>query len=108
MSPLTYAPNRVAFIDQARALAITMMLVGHSLHRFLGEPWRSSELYKHYSFVRGLSSALFLTIAVSEFGRMYAAVGESGAVEQDGSALHPFNGQPIHLESGRPGRELDG
>jgi hypothetical protein len=61
------APKRVAFIDQARALAITMMLVGHSLHRFLGEPWRSGELYRHYAFVRGLSSALFLTIAGFSF-----------------------------------------
>jgi hypothetical protein len=59
--------KRLIFIDQTRALAITMMLIGHSLDRFLGEPWRSGELYRHYSFVRGLSSALFLTIAGFSF-----------------------------------------
>lgn len=59
--------KRVIFVDQARALAIAMMLVGHSLHRFLGEPWRLGEAYRNYTFVRGLSSALFLTIAGFSF-----------------------------------------
>ena len=66
---------RLVFVDQARALAITMMLIGHSLDRFLGEPWRSSAAYEHYQFVRGLSSALFLFIAgfsfvIASFGRV--------------------------------------
>lgn len=58
---------RVVFIDQARALAITMMLVGHSLDRFLGEPWRSGELYGDYQFVRGITSALFLMVSGFSF-----------------------------------------
>jgi uncharacterized membrane protein len=66
---------RLVFVDQARALAIAMMLMGHSLDRFLGEPWRSSAVYDHYTFVRGLSSALFLFIAgfsfvIASFGRL--------------------------------------
>ena len=67
--------HRVVFVDQVRALAVIMMLVGHSLDRFLGEPWRSGDLYRNYQFVRGLSSALFLTIAgfsfvIASMGRM--------------------------------------
>jgi uncharacterized membrane protein len=58
---------RVVFIDQARALAITMMLVGHSLDRFLGEPWRSSGIYHDYQFVRGITSALFLMVSGFSF-----------------------------------------
>ena len=37
--------KRVVFIDQARALAIMLMLFGHSLDRFLAEPWRSGDFY---------------------------------------------------------------
>ncbi len=59
--------SRVVFIDQARALAIALMLVGHSLDRFLGEPWRSGEAYQNYQFVRGISSALFLTVSGFSF-----------------------------------------
>ncbi len=58
---------RVVFIDQARALAITMMLVGHSLDRFLGEPWRSGQVYLDYQFVRGITSALFLMVSGFSF-----------------------------------------
>jgi uncharacterized membrane protein len=58
---------RVVFIDQARALAITMMLVGHSLDRFLGEPYRASRIYVDYQFVRGITSALFLMVSGFSF-----------------------------------------
>jgi uncharacterized membrane protein len=58
---------RVVFIDQARALAITMMLVGHSLDRFLGETWRVSQIYRDYQFVRGITSALFLMVSGFSF-----------------------------------------
>jgi uncharacterized membrane protein len=58
---------RVVFIDQARALAITMMLVGHSLDRFLGETYRVSEIYRDYQFVRGITSALFLMVSGFSF-----------------------------------------
>ncbi|MCP4675318.1 MAG: DUF1624 domain-containing protein [Deltaproteobacteria bacterium] len=59
--------GRMVFIDQARGLAIALMLVGHSLDRFLGEPWRSGEAYGNYQFVRGISSALFLTVSGFSF-----------------------------------------
>jgi hypothetical protein len=44
-----------------------LMLVGHSLDRFLAEPWRSGEAYQNYQFVRGISSTLFLTISGFSF-----------------------------------------
>ncbi len=59
--------SRVAFIDQARSLAITMMIVGHSLDRFLAEPWRSSQAFDDYQFVRGITSALFLMVSGFSF-----------------------------------------
>ncbi len=59
--------RRVVFIDQARTLAIMLMLVGHSLDRFLGEPWRSGQVYQEYRFVRGFSSALFLMVSGFSF-----------------------------------------
>ncbi len=59
--------GRVVFIDQARAFALTMMLVGHSLHHFLGEPWRSSHAYNEYQFFRGITSALFLMVSGFSF-----------------------------------------
>ena len=67
--------RRIVFIDQVRALAVTMMLVGHSLDRFLADAWKMTDAYRNYQFVRGLSSALFLTVAgfslvISSFGRM--------------------------------------
>ena len=69
--------KRVVFVDQVRALAITMMLVGHSMDRFLGDTWKATEAYRNYQFVRGLSSSLFLTVAgfsfvIASFGRMEA------------------------------------
>ncbi|MBN2343880.1 MAG: DUF1624 domain-containing protein [Deltaproteobacteria bacterium] len=60
-------PGRVVFIDQARAFALTMMLVGHTLHHFLGEPWRSGEAYNEYQFFRGITSALFLMVSGFSF-----------------------------------------
>ena len=47
--------GRVVFVDQARALAIVLMLVGHSLDQFLGEPARSGAVYQEYQFVRGIN-----------------------------------------------------
>ncbi|MBN2524822.1 MAG: DUF1624 domain-containing protein [Deltaproteobacteria bacterium] len=65
--PAARKPGRVVFIDQARAFALTMMLVGHSLHHFLGEPWRSSNAYNEYQFFRGITSALFLMVSGFSF-----------------------------------------
>ena len=67
MNSESHPKKRFVFIDQARGLAILLMLVGHSLDRFLGDPWRSSAAYDHYTFVRGLSSALFLTVSGYSF-----------------------------------------
>jgi len=59
--------KRVVFVDQARAIAIMLMLLGHSLDRFLGEPWRSGDFYTAYQPVRGVSSTLFLMVAGFSF-----------------------------------------
>jgi uncharacterized membrane protein len=59
--------NRVVFVDQARAIAIMLMLFGHSLDRFLAEPWRSGDFYTAYQPVRGVSSTLFLMVAGFSF-----------------------------------------
>lgn len=64
---LTKRKERVVFIDQARAFALTMMLVGHTLHHFLGEPWRSGDVYNEYQFFRGITSALFLMVSGFSF-----------------------------------------
>jgi surface polysaccharide O-acyltransferase-like enzyme len=67
--------GRVVFIDQARTLAIALMLFGHSMDRFLGEPWRSGEVWQGYQFFRGISSTLFLLVSgmsfvVASFGHL--------------------------------------
>lgn len=59
--------NRVVFVDQARAIAIMLMLLGHSLDRFLAEPWRSGDFYSAYQPVRGMSSTLFIMVAGFSF-----------------------------------------
>ncbi|MDJ0762422.1 MAG: heparan-alpha-glucosaminide N-acetyltransferase domain-containing protein [Myxococcota bacterium] len=59
--------RRFVFIDQSRALAIGLMIVGHSLDHFLADPWRSGAAYQNYQFVRGFSSTLFLMISGFSF-----------------------------------------
>ena len=59
--------KRLVFVDQARAIAIMLMLFGHSLHRFLAEPWRSGDVYTAYQPIRGVSSALFIMVAGFSF-----------------------------------------
>ncbi len=59
--------DRVVFIDQARTIALIMMMAGHSLDQFLGEPWRSSQGYQEYQFFRGITSALFLMVSGFSF-----------------------------------------
>jgi hypothetical protein len=44
-----------------------LMLFGHSLDRFLAEPWRSGDFYTAYQPVRGVSSTLFLMVAGFSF-----------------------------------------
>lgn len=63
----TVSNNRVVFVDQARSIAILLMLIGHSLHRFLAEPYKLTTAYQNYQFVRGISSALFLTVSGFSF-----------------------------------------
>jgi hypothetical protein len=65
--PRATASTRVVFVDQARAIAIILMLFGHSLHRFLAEPWRSGDFYTAYQPVRGVSSTLFIMVAGFSF-----------------------------------------
>ncbi len=66
-SPASLAKNRVVFIDQMRAIAIGMMLFGHTMQHYLAEPWRSSEAWQRYQFVRGVTSTLFLLVSGFSF-----------------------------------------
>ena len=95
---------RVAFIDQARTVAIMLMLIGHSLDRFLGEPWRSGEAYQDYQYVRGISSTLFLMVSgfsfvIASFGRwnefMYLSERMKARIRR--IALILFLGYIMHL-----------
>lgn len=50
-----------------RAIAIGMMLFGHTMQHYLAEPWRSSEFWQRYQFVRGVTSTMFLLVSGFSF-----------------------------------------
>ena len=51
------------FIDLARALAVVLMISGHTSSALLSTSYRSSEWFTLWQFQRGLTSALFLLLA---------------------------------------------
>lgn len=65
--PAPAAPDpgrrRVAFIDLARAVAVVMMVQGHTIDVLLDEPYRQGAFYEWWLFVRGLTSCMFLTLS---------------------------------------------
>ena len=54
---------RVVFIDLARALAVLLMIVGHTGSALLAGEFRTGTWYDVWVFQRGLTSALFLLLA---------------------------------------------
>ena len=59
----TVHAHRVIFIDLARALAVVLMVVGHTSSALLGLSFRTGSWFDVWTFQRGLTSALFLLLA---------------------------------------------
>src|SRR5687768_9715836 len=59
----TPAIERLAFIDLTRVLAILMMIQGHTLDALLSIDYRATTGFYVWSFVRGLTSCLFLFLS---------------------------------------------
>ncbi len=55
--------TRVIFIDLARALAVVLMLYGHTVDALLAPAYRSGPLFDVWQFQRGLTSCLFLLLS---------------------------------------------
>jgi uncharacterized membrane protein len=55
--------HRVVFIDLARALAVVLMVAGHTSSALLATKYRSGAWFDVWVFQRGLTSALFLLLA---------------------------------------------
>jgi len=55
--------HRVIFVDLARALAVALMVQGHTLEALLDRAYQSAPWYSAWVFQRGLTSCLFLTLS---------------------------------------------
>ena len=55
--------RRVIFIDLARAMAVVMMLYGHTASALLAPQYRAGPWYDAWVFQRGLTSSLFLLLS---------------------------------------------
>ena len=55
--------RRVVFIDLARALAVVLMVAGHTSSALLADRYRTGYWFDVWTFQRGLTSALFLLLA---------------------------------------------
>jgi uncharacterized membrane protein len=55
--------HRVIFIDLARALAVVLMLYGHTIDALLSPVYRVGTWYSVWLFQRGLTSSLFLLLS---------------------------------------------
>jgi len=55
--------RRVIFIDLARALAVLLMVAGHTSSALLASSYRTGEWVHAWEFQRGLTSALFLLLS---------------------------------------------
>lgn len=61
--------NRILFIDLMRAVAVLMMVEGHTVDALLSDSYRSfdSNIYNFWNFVRGLTAPIFLFSAGTVF-----------------------------------------
>jgi uncharacterized membrane protein len=55
--------HRVVFIDLARAIAVILMVAGHTSSALIGLSYREGRWFDLWTFQRGLTSALFLLLA---------------------------------------------
>ncbi|MCX6152442.1 MAG: heparan-alpha-glucosaminide N-acetyltransferase domain-containing protein [Ignavibacteriales bacterium] len=61
--------NRIIFIDLMRAIAVLMMVQGHTIDTFLADSYRSydSSIFNFWNFLRGLTAPIFLFSAGTVF-----------------------------------------
>jgi hypothetical protein len=57
------AAHRVIFIDLARAVAVFLMIQGHTVSALLAPEYRAGRLFDVWVFQRGLTSCLFLLLS---------------------------------------------
>ena len=55
--------HRVIFIDLARAMAVVMMVYGHTVDALLGEQYRAGTWFAMWQFQRGLTSCVFMLLS---------------------------------------------
>lgn len=63
MNDTVRSAGRVIFIDLARALAVVLMISGHTSSALLSRSYHASEWFNVWQFQRGLTSALFLLLS---------------------------------------------
>ena len=62
-APTGVAAHRVIFIDLARAVAVFLMIQGHTVSALLAPEYRAGRLFDVWVFQRGLTSCLFLLLS---------------------------------------------
>lgn len=62
-APDTGHRHRVVFIDLARAIAVVLMVAGHTSSALLERTYQTGRWFDAWTFQRGLTSALFLLLA---------------------------------------------
>src|SRR6185436_3553427 len=55
--------HRVIFIDLARAIAVVMMMYGHTVSALLDKAYQTGTWFEVWTFQRGLTSSLFLFLS---------------------------------------------
>jgi uncharacterized membrane protein len=61
--PVAVGSSRSVFLDLARAVAILMMLQGHTLHTVLALELRAGSVFYVWSLLRGLTACMFLLLS---------------------------------------------
>ena len=62
-APTGVAAHRVIFIDLARAVAVFLMIQGHTVSALLAPDYRAGRVFDVWVFQRGLTSCLFLLLS---------------------------------------------
>lgn len=55
--------SRILFIDLARAVAVLLMVQGHTIDALLAPEYRTSLQYNAWLYLRGLTSCTFLFLS---------------------------------------------
>lgn len=65
---MSSGPQRLPFVDLARAAAVLFMIQGHTLHALLAPSYQGSPVFDAWLYLRGLTSCTFLLLAGLSFG----------------------------------------